>query len=101
MFSANLGTPGREQKISLLGIEPDGKKFFAKYSESTEAKELTKNEIEVLKKYSQTGLVPKLYEGVTNNQYCYLRTEYVEGNTLKSLFLTDKIVELEDDNQVS
>lgn len=94
LFSVNLGTPGREQKISLIGVEPDGKKFFAKYSESKEAMELTKNEIEVFKEHSQTGLVPTLYESVTNNQYCYLRTEYVEGNTLKSLFLTNKIVEL-------
>lgn len=94
VFSVNLGTPGREQKLSILGVEPDGKKFFAKYSESKDAKELTRNEIGVLSKYSQTGLVPTLYEGVSNNQYCYLRTEYVEGNTLKSLVLTNKIVEL-------
>lgn len=91
--SFNLGTPTKEQKISMLGEEPDGKRFFAKYSQKPRAIELSKNEIEILEDLKGTGLTPVLYDYQIGEEFCFFRTSYIEGEINSSLSLNDAIID--------
>lgn len=95
ILSFNMGSPGVEQKISILGWSKDEKKpFFAKFSQKPKAIELTKNEIAVYKILSNTGLTPELLKEQIGNDYAFLKTEYVKGCRPKSLELTKDIIKL-------
>ena len=95
VLSFNMGSPGIEQKISILGWNKNEKlPFFAKYSQKPRAIELTKNEINVYKLLSTTGLVPRLLKEETGNGYAFIKTGYVRGKRPQSLELTMEIVQL-------
>lgn len=95
ILSFNMGSPGVEQKISILGWSKDEKKpFFAKFSQKPKAIELTKNEISVYKLLSKTGLVPQLLKEDIGQGYAYLKTEYVKGCRPQSTELTREIMQL-------
>lgn len=87
VISFNMGTPGEEQKISMLGIDPHGKRFFAKYSQKCVAQELSRNEIDVLKNLQELGVAPELLDSTIDNEFVFFRTTCVEGKnpTDKSL----------------
>lgn len=92
--SFNMGTPSDEQKISMLGEEADGKRFFAKYSQKPRAIELTKNEIEILKDLEGTGLAPEVYDHLIADDFCFFRSSYVDGRNNSSLQLNNAIVDI-------
>lgn len=95
ILSFNMGSPGVEQKISILGWSKDEKKpFFAKFSQKPKAIELTKNEISVYKLLSKTGLVPQLLKEDIGQGYAYLKTEFVKGSRPQSTELTREIMQL-------
>lgn len=95
ILSFNMGSPGVEQKISILGWSKDEKKpFFAKFSQKPKAIELTKNEISVYKLLSKTGLVPQLLKEDIGQGYAYLKTEFVKGCRPQSTELTREIMQL-------
>lgn len=94
VVSFNLGTPGEEQKISMLGEDSEGNRFFAKYSQKPRAVELSENEIEILGDLAGTGLVPVLYDYQKGDDFCFFRTSYVYGTIYSSLQLNDAIVDL-------
>lgn len=95
ILSFNMGSPGVEQKISILGWSKDEKKpFFAKFSQKPKAIELTKNEIAVYKILSNTGLTPVLLKEQIGNDYAFLKTEYVKGCRPQSTELTREIMQL-------
>ncbi len=95
LMSFNMGSPGVEQKISILGWDKNLKKeFFAKFSQKPKAIELTKNEIAVYKLLSGTGLVPKLLQEKIGDGFAFLKTEFVKGVRPKSTDLTDEIINL-------
>ena len=95
VLSFNLGSPGIEQKISILGWNKKEKlPFFAKYSQKPRAIELTKNEITVYKLLSDTGLVPRLLKEEIGNEYAFIKTEYVRGKRVQNLDLTREIMQL-------
>ena len=95
MLSFNMGSPGVEQKISILGWNKDKKTpFFAKFSQKPKAIELTKNEINVYKLLSKTGLVPQLLKEEVGQGFAYLKTEYVKGCRPQSIELTRDIMQL-------
>lgn len=80
LMSFNLGSPGREQKISILGYDHSlQQRFFAKFSQKPDARALSINEIEVLKKLQGTGLVPALYPHEINDEYVFLKTACING----------------------
>lgn len=94
-MSFNMGSPGVEQKISILGYDKDKcTPFFAKYSEKTKAQELTRNEVKVYRQLSDTGLVPKLLGFEDTDDYVFLKAEYIKGNRPESKEVTDKVVHL-------
>ena len=95
VLSFNMGSPGIEQKISILGWNKNEKlPFFAKYSQKPRAIELTKNEITVYKLLSATGLVPRLLKVEIGNEYAFIKTEYIRGKRPQSLDLTKEIMQL-------
>ena len=95
VLSFNMGSPGIEQKISILGWNKNEKlPFFAKYSQKPRAIELTKNEINVYKLLSTTGLVPRLLKEEIGNGYAFIKTEYIRGKRPERLDLTKEIVQL-------
>lgn len=92
--SFNLGTPCDEQKISMLGVDSEGKRFFAKYSVKPKAIQLSKNEIRVLNALHGQKLAPLLLDYKIANDFCFFRTSYVDGENVTSLSLNEKIVDL-------
>ncbi|MDD3040467.1 phosphotransferase [Bacteroides sp.] len=89
-----MGTPGPEQKISMLGLEQDGKHFFAKYSTKVDAMALSRNEIKILSALRGTGLVHELYDYKDGGNYVFFRTSCVDGKNPTDLLLNDRIVAL-------
>lgn len=79
-----MGTPGVQQKISLLGYERESqRKFFAKFAQKKEAIKLCLHEIEVLEKLKDTKAVPLIYDKKTGKDFVFFKTEYVQGQKLK------------------
>lgn len=94
ILSFNMGTPGDEQKISMLGLDKDGKRFFAKYSWKPNAMVLSKHEIDVLTALKDAKVTPELQYYKIEDGFCFFRTSYVEGNALSCLTLDNNIVDL-------
>jgi serine/threonine protein kinase len=92
LMSFNLGTPGVEQKISILGYDKNNTlQFFAKYSQKPLAMELSQNEIHVLETLRDTGLVPQLYTKSITDDFVFFKTEYVKGTQRKTIELTNDV----------
>lgn len=80
LMSFNMGSPGPEQKISILGYDDLLQRpFFAKFSQKPAARALSKNEIEVLTELKGTGLVPELLHSEITEDYVFLKTECISG----------------------
>lgn len=95
LMSFNMGSPGVEQKISILGYDKTlNIPFFAKFSEKPRAKKLTKNEIRIYRMLDGTGLTPKLLQSVDTDDYVYLKAEFIKGSRPKSRKMTDEILQL-------
>lgn len=95
IMAFNMGTPGIHQKISILGFTPQKQqRFFAKYAEKKDAMDLSKKEIEVLRKYKSSGFVPQLYQTVIKDDFVFFKTEYIEGQKVKSIGVDDSIFNL-------
>lgn len=95
LVSFNLGTPGEEQKISMLGYRPStGDSFFAKYAVKEKAKELCRNEVKVLKELSGKGLAPEVLYEKYNGDSVFFMTSRVCGAAYDSFELNGKILEI-------
>ncbi len=95
LMSFNMGSPGVEQKISILGYDKTlDIPFFAKFSEKPRAKKLTKNEIRIYRMLDGTGLTPKLLQAVDTDDYVYLKAEFIKGSRPKSRKMTDEVLQL-------
>ncbi len=95
LMAFNMGSPGMEQKISILGYDYLlNRPFFAKFSEKECARELTKNEIEIYELLAKSNLTPQLLSCKIDEDFVYMKTEYVNGTRLKHIGLTDDIVNL-------
>lgn len=95
LMAFNLGTPGPEQKISILGFDEEKKEpFFAKYSEKPGAIAFTKNEAATLQVLKGTNLAPELFEVKELDDCIWMRTSFVQGKHLSSMALTEEIVDL-------
>ena len=89
-----MGTPGPEQKISMLGLETNGTHFFAKYSTKSAAMALSRNEIKVLKELKGKGLAPELKESVDSESFVFFITSCVDGVNPKNVAMNNKILKL-------
>lgn len=91
----NMGSPGVEQKISMLGW--DGVRqmpFFAKFSQKPAARALTKNEITVYRVLDGTGLTPRLLNSHNAEDFDFIMTEYVKGRRPDDRFMNEKVMQL-------
>lgn len=80
LMSFSLGSPGREQKISILGCDySSNQPFFAKFSQKPDARVLTINEIKVLQMLQGTNLVPDMYFHEVTDDYVFLKTACISG----------------------
>lgn len=95
LMAFNLGTPGSEQKISILGFNQKEKlRFFAKYSEKKAAMELTKNEIAVYNLLGETCLTPTIFDTKVSENFVWMKTSYVDGSHYSTMELTQEVVNL-------
>lgn len=95
LMSFNMGSPGEEQKISILGYDNQtNQPFFAKFAQKPQAMELSKNEINILKQLNGSGFTPLLLDSHITPDYVYLKTEYIKGNRLENTTLTKQIITL-------
>lgn len=95
LMSFNMGSPGVEQKISILGYDnKEGNPFFAKFSQKPQAMALTRNEIKVYQKLDGTGLTPQLLKAVDTENFVYMKAEYIKGARPKSREMSNDILQL-------
>lgn len=93
IVSFNLGTPGDEQKISMLGYIPENSKsFFAKYSVKEKAKALSRNEIYVLKQLGKRGLSPTLLSEYDNGNEVFFSTTRVCGKPYSTFNMNEHLL---------
>ncbi len=93
LMAFNLGTPGEEQKISILGFNSDkNEAFFAKYSEKPKSKELTRNEIQIYTLLQDTGLTPTLYDYKITEDYVWMKTSCIKGKHYPTMQLTEEVL---------
>jgi len=94
-MSFNLGSPGPERKISILGYDENTETpFFAKFSQKPDARTRSVNEISVLQKLRDTTLVPLLYFHEINDEYVFLKTELIEGRRPNDLSVSTELLNL-------
>lgn len=95
LMSFNMGSPGVEQKISILGYDNiTAEPFFAKFSQKPAARSLTENEIRVYRILNETMLTPKLLGCSHGEDFDYLKAEYIPGARPQTRELTDDVVQL-------
>lgn len=95
LLAFNMGSPGVEQKISMLGYDNAKQEaFFAKFSQKDAAKRLTQNEIEIYKKLDGTNMTPQLQNYAINDQYVYMRTEYINGERPQKSIINENVIHL-------
>lgn len=95
LVSFNLGTPGDEQKISMLGYIPgEDKSFFAKYSTKDKAKILSRNEIRVLRELDGKDLSPVLFDAKDNDEEVFFTTSRICGKAYSSFHLSERILDI-------
>lgn len=94
IMSFNMGTPGSEQKISMLGLAPDGTHFFAKLSKTPASLALSRNEIKILTAFKGMGITPELLDYRIENDYVFFRTSCLDGKNPTNLQLNDDIVNM-------
>lgn len=94
IVSFNLGTPGPEQKISMLGLDSSGNHFFAKFSTKDGAMTLSRNELKVLTSLKGMNVAPELYDYNDGGDYVFFRTSCVDGHSPNDISINDDIVKL-------
>ena len=95
ILSFNMGSPGIEQKISILGYDPNKQQpFFAKFAQKEDAKVLSRNEIHILQKLADTRLAPALMDHRITDDYVFLKTECVKGKRPASMLLTKEVTDI-------
>ena len=95
LLAFNMGSPGVEQKISMLGYDNIKQEpFFAKFSQKDAAKRLTQNEIKIYQKLTETRMTPQLHDYAISDRYVYMRTEYIKGERPKTSHLTENVIQL-------
>ncbi|WP_434503088.1 phosphotransferase [Prevotella sp.] len=84
LMAFNLGSPGPDRKISILGYDSIEKKdFFAKYSVSKKAQKLTNNEVRIYNLLKNNGFVPKVYLVKRTDDFVFMKVERIVGSKVR------------------
>lgn len=95
IMAYNLGTPGEEQKTTILGYNAkDSEKFFIKYAVSKKAQALVNNEALTLEQIEALDFVPKLKLHVSNGKFSLIKTDFLEGQRVSKMILNDHIKDI-------
>lgn len=95
LMAFNMGSPGVEQKISILGYDKQTcQPFFAKFSQKERAVELTQHEAMIYQELELTGLTPKLLKLKKVDDGVYMKVEYLKGKRPDSKLLDKKYIEI-------
>jgi hypothetical protein len=79
----NLGSPGDEKKVTVLGIVPKTSiRFFIKYAETKIARENVRNEAISLQQLIFLDFVPSLLDYVDNSTYTLIKTNVIDGDRI-------------------
>ncbi|MDQ3193097.1 MAG: phosphotransferase [Bacteroidota bacterium] len=93
ILAFNKGTPGPEQKITILGIDiKTQEEFFIKYAESAIARANVQNEAYILQQLSHLDFVPKLKVVIENSEYTLIKTNVLHGNRTSQYNLDKKLL---------
>ncbi len=93
VLAFNLGTPGPEQKITVLGID-DGRMFFTKFAESTIARVNINNEGNILGQLYHLDFVPQILQKHSGDNFDALTTSVFEGVRYPAAPLNEEILSL-------
>lgn len=95
VMAFNIGSPGVEQKISILGYDRQKcMPFFAKFSQKKQAKQLTEHEASIYEKLKGTGLTPELLQLTKWDDSIYMKAEYIEGARPADMMINKHILDL-------
>jgi Predicted aminoglycoside phosphotransferase len=96
IMAFNLGTPGIEQKITVLGISPtSGETFFFKYATSSIARNNVSNEAAILQQLSHLSIIPELQLHINGaNKYTLIKTKVLEGVKMEYIPVNDQILSI-------
>lgn len=78
VLAINLGSPGPEQKITVIGSHGT-KSFFSKYGVTENAKWLINSEYQVLMRLQGNDFVPAVSDHFSNSECSFLKTELFTG----------------------
>lgn len=93
LMAFNMGSPGVEQKISILGYDRQAcQPFFAKFSQKEKAMALTRHEASIYRTLHGTHLTPNLLMFKESESGIYMKTEYVKGMRPETKELDENIV---------
>ncbi|GAB3041886.1 phosphotransferase [Spirosoma pulveris] len=91
----NLGTPGTEQKTTILGIDKlTGEKFFIKYATRPLALSNVKKEALVLSHLTDLPFVPKLLASVSDPDYTLIKTNVFDGVKVTTQNIEDQLLSI-------
>ncbi|HEV7349176.1 phosphotransferase [Telluribacter sp.] len=90
----NLGTPGPDQKITIIITKNLGQSFFIKAGNTNRAKELILNEARVLMDLSENKLFPTFIDFEECEHLSYLTTSVLDGKKLSNILLNQQIISL-------
>ena len=90
LIAFNRGTPGPEQKVTAL-VESNKRRYFLKFGQTPTSAMLIENEAKILKGLSSFKIAPTLIEKWEGDDYILIKTEFLEGNRLCQIILTEEI----------
>ena len=74
-----MGTKGVENKMTILGIDENGREYFLKYGETKISQKNILNEITVLRKIGHLSFVPKIIEIYKGKNFISLKSSVLKG----------------------
>jgi tRNA A-37 threonylcarbamoyl transferase component Bud32 len=94
LYQINLGTPGPEQKTTIIKHSPDQRTTFYKLGKKELAKQLIENEYHILSELQGKFHSPKVFEFRQENDIMVLETSYLLAEKLSETTLNESILGL-------
>ncbi|TVZ16945.1 phosphotransferase [Maribacter sp. MAR_2009_72] len=87
----NMGTKGREQKITALGFDKK-QYFFIKYAQTQISRELVSNEYNILNRLAIYDFVPKIISFYQDKNEILLKTSVLKGERVNTVKINQLIL---------
>jgi len=94
LLQINCGTPGADQKLTLLLHRKNGETSFFKIAQSKRSIQLVENEYSVLLKLNGKCNSPTVKSYGAKNGFLFLETTYIAAHKYNSIPLTEAVFEL-------